>query len=167
MMKKALDIFIVLIICTLCFASCAEKQDTSVLSREFEGEMWRRFDFLKSSYNVKKAPMVADLVMEVDVTDVFPNIYPYHNDDDGTFIIAMTITNPDGSRRSREIKFHLKDKEGNFKSENVGGYYHFELPLMYDFRFNDKGDYIFEIENKYTKDPLYGIKRLNINCLKK
>ena len=166
-MKGKFNIFILLIIFMLGFVSCSEKQDSAVLSRDFEGEVWNRFDYLDASYNVVKAPMIADVVMEIEVTDVFPNIYPYHDDDNGVFYIAVTISSPDGARRAREFKFSLKDKEGNFKSEKVDGYYHYELPLLSEMTFSERGTYDFRIENKYSKDPLYGIKSLKINCLTK
>lgn len=163
-MKNGFKIFIALIIFALGLVSCSEKQDEIVLSREFQGETWGRFDFVEASFNVVKAPMTADLVMNIEVSDVYPNIYPYH-DDNGLFSIVMTVNSPDGGRRVREVNFHLKDREGNFKSEKTDGYYHFELPLINEMSFDENGEYRFKIENRYSKDPLYGIKSLNINCL--
>lgn len=148
----------------LCLLSCSVRQDGNVLSREFQGEVWSRFDYLTASYNVVSAPMTADLVMEIAVSEVYPNIYQYHNDN-SAFTIVMTVSAPDGSRRSREFSFRLKDSDGNFKSEKVDGYYHYELPLINEMTFNEMGEYEFKIENKYPKDPLYGIKYLNIKCV--
>ena len=163
-MKHRFGVFIVLIVLMLGLVSCGPKQDSLVLSRDFQGEIWNRFDYLEASFNVVKAPMTADLVMELCVSEVYPNIYPHHTDD-GSFTFVMVIDGPDGSSRSREYKFHLKDRDGNFKSESVGGYYHFDLPLINEMSFWEKGEYSFYIENKYPKDPLYGIKSLNIRCL--
>ena len=164
--EKSVMRFIVLIIFALNLVSCSEKQDTAVLSKDFQDEIWGRFDYLEADYNVVKAPMTADLVMDIDVSDVYPNIYPYHGAENEMFVIVLSINGPDGGSRAREYKFRLKDAEGNFKSEKVDGYYHFELPLINEMSFSEKGDYHFKVENKYTKDPLYGIKSLNINCLK-
>lgn len=157
--------FVALIIFALSFSSCSEKQDTKVLSRDFQDEIWGRFDYLEAAYNVVKAPMTADVVMDIEVSDVYPNIYPYHGAENEMFVIVLSINAPDGSSRAREYKFRLRDGEGNFKSEKVDGYYHFELPLINEMSFNEKGEYHFKVENKYAKDPLYGIKSLNINCL--
>ena len=149
----------------LGFASCSKKQEGTVVVRDFQGEMWGRFDYIEAVYKVVKAPITADLVMEIEVSDVYPNIYPYHEDDKGLFTIALSVNAPDGSGRKREFNFRLKDKEGNFKSEKTDGYYRFELPLINDMSFDEVGEYRFKIENKYSKDPMYGIKRLSINCL--
>lgn len=162
-MKNRFYIFIALIITMLVLNSCSKKQENLVLSRDFEGEIWGRFDYLEANFDVVKAPMTADLVMEIYVTDVYPNIYPYEHD--GSFVIAMTITSPDGGTRSRDYKFRLKNANGDFKSEKVDGCYKFELPLINGMSFNEKGGYAFKVENKYNKEPLYGIKRLSINCL--
>lgn len=162
---KRLHIFIAVIIIVLGCASCSEKQDGMVLSKDFQGEIWNRFDYLYATYNVVAAPMTADLVMEMEISDVFPNIYPYYDDESGIFAITLSINAPDGSSRARDFRFRIKDSEGNFKSERVNGYYHFELPLIHEMSFNENGEYHFKIENKYSKDPLYGIKSLNINCL--
>lgn len=158
--------FIALIVFLLSLASCSEKQDGLVLSREFEGEIWGRFDYLEAAYKVVKAPMTADLVMDIEVSDLYPNDYPHHGEEDGMFKMELSIKAPDGSRRSREFKFRLKDGDGAFKSEKTDGYYHFELPLINEMSFNEVGEYHFKIENKYTKDPLFGIKKLSVNCLK-
>lgn len=164
-MKNRVYILIGLIMIALGIVSCTKEQNANVLSCEFDGEMWHRFDYLTASYNVVKAPMNADLVLEVEVSDVFPNVYPYHEDDNGVLTINMMISYPDGGRRSRDYSFKLKDNDGNFKSEKVDGYYRYELPLINEMCFNESGNYEFKIENKYSKDPLYGIKSLKINCL--
>ena len=164
-MKIKFNIVIVLIIIAFGMMSCGKKQESSVISRDFDGEIWRRFDFLEADFDVVKAPMTTDLVMDIDISEVFPNIYPYHDADDGLFVITMTINAPDGGRRSREYKFRLKDSDGNFKSEKINGYYHYELPLINDMSFSEIGVYKFKVENKYPKEPLYGIKRLNISCV--
>lgn len=164
--KERLLDFVALIFFALSLASCSEKQNGSVISKVFQEEKWGRFEYLEATYNVVKAPMTADVVMDIEVSDVYPSIYPYHGKENDYFTIVMSVKCPDGSSRSREFKFRLKDADGNFKSEMVDGYYHFELPLINEMSFSEKGDYFFKIENKYSKDPLYGIKSLNINCLK-
>lgn len=163
-MKGKHNIVFLLTMFVLCMLSCSVKQDSDVLSKEFGGEVWGRFDYLTASYYVVSAPMTADLVMEIAVSDVYPNVYQYHNDD-GALTIVLTVNAPDGSRRAREFVFRLKDKDGNFKSEKVDGYYKYELPLINEMSFNEIGEYEFKVENKYSKDPLCGIKYLNIKCV--
>lgn len=167
MLKKKLDIFIALIIFVLSFVSCSEsateKQDSVVLSRDFQGETWARFDFLEGTYAVSNAPMTADLVLEIDVTDDYPNVYPHPENDKAEFAITLSVNAPDGSGRNFDFSTRLKDNNGKFKSENVNGSYHFEITLLDDMSFGENGEYRFKIENKYSKDPLYGIKKLKVS----
>lgn len=163
-MKKALSIFIILIFNVLVMTSCFKKQDKVIITRDFQSEQWGRFDFLEADFEVLKAPMTSDVVMDIVVSDVYPNIYPYHEKDDTYFTIVLSVKAPDGSRRSKDYKFRLKDAGGNFKSEKIDGYYNFELPLINDMSFSEVGIYHFKIENKYPKDPLFGIKSLTVSC---
>lgn len=163
-MKNRFYILIALIFTVLVAVSCDKKQDSTVLERDFQGEIWHRFDFIEAKYNVVKAPMTADLVIELTVSDVYPNIYPTHGDE-GLFSITMSISGPDGSERVRDYKVKLKDSEGNFKSQKTDGYFCYELPMISGMSFSEAGEYEFKIENKYSKEPLYGIKRLKISCL--
>lgn len=145
--------------------SCTNNDHGVVVNKEFTNEEWVRFDYLQGEFIVKNAPEKYDVVMEVVVTDVFPNIYKSYQDK-GVLSVNMTISNPDGSgKRSRDYNFKLKDKDGNWKSEKINGYYTFKLPIISEMTFTEEGAYRFKIENKYTKDPLYGIKSLTIKCI--
>ena len=145
--------------------SCTNNDHEVVVNKEFTNEEWARFDYLQGEFIVKDAPEKYDVVMEVVVTDVFPNIYKSYQDK-GVLSVNMTISNPDGSgKRSRDYNFKLKDKDVNWKSEKINGYYTFKLPIISEMTFTEEGAYRFKIENKYTKDPLYGIKSLTIKCI--
>ena len=103
--------------------------------------------------------------MEVSVNEKYPNVYETHQSD-CPLLFNLTIKNPDGNGgRSKDYKFMLKDKDGNWKADNKNGYYTFRLPIMSEMTFSEKGVYNFKVENKYPKDPLYGIKSLKIECV--
>ena len=156
---KSLSILVFMIL----MMSCSKKQDDIIISTKFQGETWGRFDYLTAFYEVRKAPMTADVIPEVVVNDDYPSKYPNHQDD-GSFKINMTIKTPEGGSRSRDYSFNLKDKDGNWKSEKINGCYTFNLPLISKMTFGEKGDYQFKIENKYPKDPLCGIISLKIKA---
>lgn len=164
-MKKFFSASIILILIAIAMTSCFKKQDSNVISREFPKEQWGRFVLLETDFEVVKAPITADLVMEIAVTDEYPSLYPSRDANVGLFTFMLSVIAPDGSKRVREYSFHLKDDNGKFKSEKVDGYYHFELPIINEMRFREVGKYHFKIENKYSKDPLYGIKSLDVKCL--
>lgn len=154
-----------LIALSVGLTSCSKNSNEIVIDREFTNEEWARFDYLQGDFIVKDAPEKHDVIMEVVVSEVFPNIYKAHQNN-GILSINITITNPEGNgNRSRDYNFRLKDKDGNWKAERVNGYYTFKLPIINEMTFTEEGTYRFKIENKYTKDPLYGIKSLTVKCI--
>ena len=103
--------------------------------------------------------------MEVTVNDDYPNVYENHQTD-APLLFNLTIKNPDSNGgRSKDFKFTLKDKDGNWKADKKNGYYVFSLPVMNEMTFSEDGVYNFKLENKYPKDPLQGIKSVKIECI--
>lgn len=164
-MKHRLTAVIIVVMAVFLSCGSREKQSNTIISKTFVDEQWGRFDYLVSSFKVVEPEYRCDLVLDMTVTDDFPNMYR-HSDDD-SFEINMTITAPDGSKRSRNYSFRLKDDDGIWKSVKIGDVYPFELPLISDFVFFEQGEYLFKVENKYTRDPLQGIRTLKINCVNK
>lgn len=154
---------ILLIFMSLLFiSSCSNNNDNIVINKEFQNNEWSRFDFLEGTVNVDKAPVKYDIVMEVMVTDIYPNAYENHRDD-SALKFNMTIKSPNNSGfRSKDYNYNLKDKEGNWKSEKQGDYYVFKLPIISEMTFSEEGVYNIKIENKFPKDPLQGIKSLTL-----
>lgn len=155
---------IVLVTIIMGSVSCSDKQDTLVMSKEFAEEKWGRFDLLKVDYNLLKAPTTVDVIMELTVSEDFPNVYPFYKND-RDLIFCMLVEFPDGSHRVRDYKYPLKDRDGNWKSEKIDGYYHFKFMLISELNISESGICKFTIENKYSKDPLYGIKNMTIRCV--
>lgn len=157
-------IAIAVIIIALGVVSCSDKQDTLVMSKDFAEEKWGRFDFLKVDYNLLKAPATVDVIMELTVSEDFPNVYPFYKNDK-EMLFCMSVEFPDGSHRVRDYKYPLKDRDGNWKSEKIDGYYHFKFMLISEVNISESGICKFTIENKYSKDPLCGIKNMTIRCV--
>ncbi len=156
----------ILLLSSLVFCSCSLKQDNVVISKKFQNEEWGRFEYLEGTFDVNNAPENYDVVVEVVVNESYPNPYEIHQDD-CPLLINLTIKNPDSNgSRSKDYKFMLKDKDGNWKADRgEDGCYVFKLPIISEMTFSDDGTYSFKMENKYPKDPLYGIKSVTLKCL--
>lgn len=154
---------IIFIILSLLFiTSCSNNNDNIVISRDFENQEWSRFDFLEGTIDVKDAPAKYDIVMEILVSEIYPSAYENHRDD-SSLKFNMSIKNPNGSgSRSKDYSYNLKDKEGNWKSEKQGEYYVFKLPIISEMTLGEEGVYNIKLENKFSKDPLQGIKSLTL-----
>jgi gliding motility-associated lipoprotein GldH len=154
----------ILLLLSLLVSSCSSKQDNIVIYKEFPNQEWGRFEYLQSNFNVNKASKY-DIIVEVSVDDNYPNIYDTHQSD-CPLLFNLTINNPNGNgKRSKDYKFTLKDKDGNWKADKKDGCYVFKLPIIGEMSFNEKGTYDFKLENKYPKDPLQGIKSLTLKCI--
>lgn len=154
----------ILLLLSLLVSSCSSKQDNIVIYKEFPNQEWERFEYLQGNFNVNKASKY-DIVVEVSVDDNYPNIYDTHQSD-CPLLFNLTIKNPNGNgKRSKDYKFTLKDKDGNWKADKKDGCYVFKLPIIGEMSFNEKGTYNFKLENKYPKDPLQGIKSLTLKCI--
>ncbi|MBO5956036.1 MAG: hypothetical protein J6Q39_00605 [Bacteroidales bacterium] len=150
---------------SLFLSSCSNKQDNIVIYREFGNQEWERFEYLTGDFNVNKTSQKYDVVMEVTVNDNYPNVYENHQSD-APLLFNLTIKNPDSNGgRSKDFRFTLKDKDGNWKADKKNGYYIFRLPVMSEMSFSENGIYSFKVENKYPKDPLQGIKSIKIECV--
>lgn len=158
-------IYIFLLLSLLPLVSCTSNNDNIVIYKEFQNQEWYRFDYLNGSFNVNKTSDKYDIIMELTVNDNYPNVYENHQKD-CPLLFNMTIKSPnDSGSRSKDYKFKLKDKDGNWKADKRDGHYTFKLPVISGMTFVEKGEYNFKIENKYPKDPLYGIKSLTIKCV--
>lgn len=154
--------FFIIISSFLFITSCVSKNDNNVIYRDFSNNEWSRFDYLEGKIEVKNAPVKYDLVMEVLVSEIYPSSYENHRDN-CVLEFNMTIKNPDnGGTRSKNYKYNLKDKEGNWKSDKQGEYYVFKLPIISEMTFGEEGTYDIKIENKYPRDPLEGIKSITL-----
>lgn len=155
----------IIIISLLLFSSCTKVQNNNIIiDKAFQNEEWSRFEFLEGQIEVKKVPAKYDVVMEVVVTDQYPNTYEMHQKD-GSFLFNLTVYNSNGLYRSRDYKYRLKNSEGFWNAEKKNGYYTFHLPVMNELTLDDSDTYKFTIENKYSKDPLQGIKSLTLKYI--
>lgn len=158
-------LYSIVLLLSLFLSSCSNKQDNIVIYREFGNQEWERFEYLTGNLDVRKTSQKYDVVMEVTVNDSYPNVYENHQSD-APLLFNLTIKNPDSNGgRSKDFRFTLKDKDGNWKADKKNGYYIFRLPVMSEMSFSENGIYSFKVENKYPKDPLQGIKSIKIECV--
>lgn len=145
----------------LVFSSCTNMKDNNIIIKEFQNEEWSRFEFLEGSIEIKKVPITFDVVMELVVSDQYPSFYELHQKD-GLFMFNLTVRDSDGIYRTNDYRFRLKDKDGYWNAEKKDGYYTFHLPVINEITLSDSDIYKFTIENKYSKDPVQGIKSLTL-----
>lgn len=148
----------VLLICGLFaligLSSCRnDLNDKILITRDFPTSSWERFDFVKRTVVVNK-PVTYDLDMEVWFDDSYTFSY---------FSVVLTVFDKAGNPlRSRDYRFQLKDRDGNWKSQAEEGLYHFQFPLNSELTLNEPDTYVFQLENHMPITPLIGINKLSI-----
>lgn len=151
-MKKYILVLGVLVL--FCLSSCQNSRTGNILvSREFPTQSWERFDFIEKTIVLEK-PVSYDL--DLDVT--FDKSYDYNY-----FSVVFSVFDAnDNPLRSKEYKFTLKDREGQWKSELEDGQYHFRFPINSELTLNEPDTYKFQLENHMPITPLLGIKQISI-----
>lgn len=138
----------------LGLSSCSTSSDSKVLLyRNFPSNSWERFDFVKGDIEIKKATTY-DLALKVS----FDTTYAY-NDFSVVFTVFDSYNNP---FRTKAYSFHLKEKDGSWKSTLVDGRYHFSFPINTELTINEPGVYSFQLENRMPITPLIGISDISI-----
>ena len=147
------------IIALLLFSSCTNKKDNNIIIKEFQNEEWSRFELLEGEMDIKDVPVKFDVIMEIVVSDQYPSTYEMHQKN-GDFLFNLTVLNSNGTYRTNNYKFKLKNNERYWNADKKDGFYTFRLPVINEMTLSDSDTYKFVIENKYSKDPLQGIKSL-------
>ena len=139
----------------LMLTACSGRQDKEIVSRNFYNNTWNRFDYINSTLSVININDVYQLLMDVKLTDDYPDEYVQFN---------LSIFYPnDGGYRSNNFRYRVKDVNGKWLNDKVDGFYNFEFSINSKLEFSDKGDYKFMIENKYPKFDLMGINSLRLH----
>lgn len=151
-MKRVLLVFGVLFL--LGLSSCHNDQGGNVLvSREFPTSSWERFDYVENTITLSN-PVSYNLELEATFDDAYTFNY---------FEIVFTVFDESGNPlRSKNYKYTVKDRDGLWKSEAVGGVYHFRFPLNNELTLNEPDTYVFQIENHMPITPLTGIREVSI-----
>jgi len=71
--------------------------------------------------------------------------------------VNITFYTPDGTTRSRDYDFDLKDKNGNWLGEQKNGVWQNKLPVRKGMTIYEKGICKVRVENKYSKYELPGV----------
>lgn len=151
-MKRVLLVFGVLILFGL--SSCHNDPTENVLvSRKFPTSSWERFDYVENVITLSK-PIAYNLELDA----LFDDAYTFNY-----FEVVFTVFDQSGNPlRSKNYRFTVKDRQGNWKSESVEGTYHFRFPLNNELTLSEPDTYTFQIENHMPITPLSGIREVSI-----
>lgn len=134
------------ILSILFLTSCGD----SVVFRQYnkmENVSWNRFDIQNFEVPVEK-----DDVFDFYLAIRHHTDFPYKK-----VWVNVTFYKPDGSMRSRDFDFDLKDENGEWLGDGMGELWDIELPVHNEMTFNQSGTCRVRIENKNSKYETPGI----------
>jgi len=146
-MKKSVLLFLFPMLLSACSNNTVFNE-----TKTFDNSTWRRFDILWFSVPVKKGD-----ALDFDLNFTHADGFQYDK-----LWVDITFYTPDGTTRSRDYDFNLKDRAGNWKGDKRGDRWHVVLPIRKDLLFNETGICKVRVENKYSKMETPGIVELGL-----
>ncbi|NOX87112.1 MAG: gliding motility lipoprotein GldH [Chlorobi bacterium] len=145
-------IIILVIIATFMLGSCNSKPDYFNKEYKMTNQVWKRFDVFWFDVPVRKND-VLDFYLPLSHTKEYPL---------DKFWVNITFYTPDGTTRSRDYDFDLKDKEGNWLGIQRDGLWKVELPVRKEMPVYEAGICKVRVENKYSKFELPGVASVGL-----
>ncbi len=141
-MKRIIGILVVFITLTAC-----QRESVYKSYHTFDNVSWGRFDYLEFEVPVQESQLLDFALLLRHHT-----YFPYDHLD-----VNITFTLPDGSFRSRDYHFELKDENGTWKADGMGELWDIELSIREEMSFYESGTCHIRFENKMTKMETPGI----------
>lgn len=129
-----------------------------IVTHEFPGANWHRFDKLSFDIPVKKT--------ETDYT-VHAIIRHYGSFEPGRIPLHCIMTFPSGEERIWEQTIQVRDAEGNFTGTETSGIYELKVVLRSRISFRDSGTANLSIEQIIPKFDSPGIVSFELEMVKR
>lgn len=113
---------------------------------------WNRFDF-----QTFEVPVEQNETLDFYLAIRHHTHFPYDK-----LWVNITIYTPDGTMRSRDYDFDLKDENGNWLAKGLGELWDIELLIRKEMLFNKNGVCKVRIENKHSKYEMPGIMEVGL-----
>lgn len=147
-LSSTLFAFVLLVL----IASCQQPQVFSE-KKVFENQIWNRFDFLEYDFLIENPDITYDVSLG------FTHLNAYYTDH---LTANITFFMPDGSMRSRDYTFKLKNAQLEWLGLNEKGIINHQLSVIEGIKFPEKGNYKIRIESKMPKFNLEHIKTVEL-----
>lgn len=116
--------------------------------KDFENQIWNRFDILEMEFSIADAGPRYDLLLEIVHTEAYLTDY---------LDVNITVYFPGGGMRSRDYTFKLQDTDLKWIGQPIKTGRRLELPVNLGMQFQQEGVYKVRIENKMSKFNLQEI----------
>jgi len=135
------------------FSSCQHPEIISE-TKVFDNQIWNRFDIVEFNIDITKPDMTYDVMLNFEHTEKY---YTDH------LTANITFYMPDGSMRSRDYTFKLKNEKLEWLGKVENKTISHQLPIILGMKFPEEGNYKMRLESKMTKFNLENIKSVGLN----
>ena len=137
-------------------AGCTDPNGIIDQNTTIENHNWSYANKVKFPVKIDDASVTYNIDINLRVTGE----YRYSN-----IFVLMRRTGPKLNALTRfEIK--LADKDGQWLGQGSGNLYSYQVPLITDFKFPEKGTYQFEIEQNMRDNPLHEVSDVGLRIEK-
>lgn len=143
---------LVCILLAVFFLSSCDNTAVFKEIRKFENLSWNRMNIQYFEVPVAKGDVLDFYLFLRHYTD-----FPYDK-----LFVSITFYSPDGTMRSGEYDFELKNKNGKWKADGMGDLWDIELPIIDGMRFGSEGICKVRVENKYPRSETPGIIEIGL-----
>lgn len=129
-----------LLLCVVLFACDRNKIFESY--KDIKNNRWEQNNVVVFETEIEETSALYDIELALRHT----SYYTWAN-----LRVNFTIVYPGGSERTKDYNFVLRNEDGSFKGEGMGDLWDINFPLMKKISLNEKGKYIFKVQNIMPK----------------
>lgn len=144
-------------ILTMILLSCQDSKTLVDTNVELKNRNWSYVEKVKIPVKIESPELYYNLYFNLRHTAD----YKYSN----IFILVHTI-GPDGKKTTERKEFKLALPDGEWLGSGSGNRYSYQLLFKSDYKFTQKGNYIFELEQNMRDNPLKDITDVGLRVEK-
>ncbi len=134
-----------LAVCVISASSCENAGAVADVNYTLENRTWSYTNKIRVPVQIEDTESLYNVQINLRHT----SNYKYAN-----VFFLVRIKNPDGKVISERKEYTLAHPDGEWLGSGSGNLYSLQLPFKSDYKFNTKGNYVFEIEQNMRDNPL-------------
>lgn len=142
---------------TLVLLSCQDSQTLVDTNVELKNRNWSYVEKVKIPVKIESSELSYNLYFNLRHSAD----YKYSN-----IFILVNIIGPDGKKTTERKEFKLALPDGEWLGSGSGNRYSYQLLFKSDYKFTQKGNYIFELEQNMRDNPLKDITDVGLRVEK-
>ena len=144
------------LLCLVLLASCNRSK---IFERyeDIDNNKWAKDKILTFEVNIEDTASLYDIELQIRHS----SYYVYAD-----ILVNLMIVYPNGEERTKDYDLMLRNKDGSFKAEGAGDLWDISFPLLEKINLNERGKYIFKIQNIMPRTETDDIMQVGLTVKK-